>query len=184
MTDVRANVRDQFIAQLAANQRRLYQYIFTLVPRPQDADDVMQDTLVVLWEKIEQFDAIKSFYAWAKRVAYLQAQNHRRRNKRLPMILDEEAFELIAARIDVQAELLQARQDAMTRCAEKLAAADHLLFRLRYQPGATVKAVARQLGRSADSVRKSLGRIRRALWDCINAATAADDENSAREDEP
>ncbi len=45
-----------------------------------------------------------------------------------------------------------------------------------YAPGATVKDIARRLGRPANSVSKSLGRIRQALWDCVNEETAGGEE--------
>ena len=121
---------------------------------------------------------------WASRIAYLQAQNYRRQNKRLVTILDQAAFEQIAARIESHSDALLARQEAMTRCAERLGAADRLLLNLRYRPGATIKDVARQLGRSANSVCKSLGRIRRALWDCLRAETAAGGGNRAEKGQP
>jgi RNA polymerase sigma-70 factor (ECF subfamily) len=184
MHDAQSSKVNEFMAKLAAHQRRLYQYIFALLPRHHDADDVMQNTLVVLWEKFGEFDPATSFYAWARRIAYLQAQNYRRQSTRMAAVLDETAFEQIAARIESYSDVLQARQDAMTRCAEKLGAADRLLLNLRYRPGATVKDIARQLGRPANSVCKSLGRIRRALWDCISAEMAAGESKRAEEDEP
>ena len=175
--------RDEFIAQLAAHQRRLYQYIFTLLPREHDADNVMQDTLMVLWQKFEQFDAATNFFAWAKRVAYLQTQNYRRRNSRLITVLADNVFEEIASRIESHSDVLQARQDAIVRCAERLGPADHVLLNLRYLPGATIKSIARQLGRPANSVRTSLAQIRRALWECVRAEIVAVETYQAKEGE-
>jgi RNA polymerase sigma-70 factor, ECF subfamily len=184
MNNAQPSRLNEFMVALAAHQRWLYQYIFTLLPRHHDADDVMQNTLLVLWEKFDQFDPTTSFYAWASRIAYLQAQNYYRQNRRLVTVLDKAVFEQIAARIDSHSDLLQARQESMVRCAERLGPADRLLLNLRYAPGATVKNVARQLGRPANSVCKSLGRIRRALWDCIMAEMASTDENPAEKDKP
>ncbi len=178
MDNVQRGDRDHFISQLVAYQRQLYQYISTLLPRYHDANDVMQNTLMVMWEKFEQFDPATNFHAWAKRIAYLQAQNYRRRNNRLATVLDESVFEEIAARIESNRDVRQdSRLDAMARCAERLGPADRLLVRLRYEPGATIQEVARQLGRPAVSVRNSLARIRRALWECIRAETVAAEGN-------
>jgi RNA polymerase sigma-70 factor, ECF subfamily len=177
------NTVDRFMAELMAHQRRLYQYIFALLPRQQDAEDAMQNTLAVLWKKFDQFDPATSFYAWASRVAYLEVQNYRRRNNRLVTVLDEAVFEQIAAEVESRFDLLEARREAMQRCAEKLNAIDRHLIKLRYAAGATVKDVARRLGRPANSVCKSLGRIRQALWDCINREMAGADERDAMEDE-
>lgn len=174
MNDPLPNKVDRFMTSLMANQRRLYQYIHALLPRQQDAEDVMQSTLVVLWQKFDQFEQGSSFFAWASRAAYLEAQNHRRRNRRLTTILDEGVFEQIAAEIESQSELLEARREAMERCAEELNFADRELLELRYLPGASVKEIAQRLGRPANSVCKSLSRIRQALWDCINRELSAE----------
>ncbi len=162
---------DRFMTELMRHQRRMYQYIHALLPRQQDAEDVMQNTLLVLWQKFEQFHPATSFYAWASRVAYLEVQNYRRRNSRLVTILDDAVFEQIAVQIDGQSDLLEARREAMLRCADRLSPIDRELINMRYTPGATVKDIARRLGRPANSVCKSLGRIRQALWDCINQET-------------
>lgn len=169
---------DRFMTELMRHQRRLYQYIHALLPRQQDAEDAMQDVLIVLWKKFDQFDPATSFYAWASRVAYLEVRNYRRRNGRLVTILDEAVFEQIAADAERQFEVLETRRDAMKRCADRLNPSDRTLIDLRYAPGATVKGIAQQLGRPANSVCKSLGRIRQALWDCINAEMAAEEKRA------
>jgi RNA polymerase sigma-70 factor, ECF subfamily len=184
MNDPLPSTVDRFMAELMAHQRRLYQYIYALLPRRQDAEDAMQNTLAVLWKKFDQFDPGTSFYAWASRVAYLEVQNYRRRNNRLVTVLDEAVFEQIAAEVESQFDLLEARRDAMLRCAEKLNLLDRQLIKLRYAPGATVKDVARRLGRPANSVCKSLGRIRHALWDCINREMAGSEDGHGQEEGP
>ena len=82
--------------------------------------------------------------------------------------------------MELQSDLLEARREAMRRCAERLSATDRELLNLRYVPGAMVKDIARRLGRPANSVCKSLGRIRQALWDCINDEMAAEGSEKGR----
>ncbi len=137
----------------------------------------MQNTLLVLWKKFDQFDPATSFYAWASRVAYLEVRNYRRVSNRLVTILDEEVFEQITAEVETRQDLLESRREAMERCADKLNLLDRQLLNLRYEPGGTVKDIARRLGRPANSISKSLGRIRQALWDCINQEIAEKGED-------
>jgi RNA polymerase sigma-70 factor (ECF subfamily) len=170
---------DRFMTELMRHQRRLYQYVHALLPRQQDAEDAMQDALVVLWKKFDQFDPATNFYAWASRVAYLEVLNYRRRNSRLVTILDDAVFEQIVVEVERHSDLLEARREAMERCAERLNSTDRELLNPRYAPGATVKDVARLLGRPANSVCKSLGRIRQALWNCINEEVAAEGRREA-----
>jgi RNA polymerase sigma-70 factor (ECF subfamily) len=149
-----------------------------LLPRQQDTEDVMQNTLVVLWKKFDDFDPATSFYSWACRVAYFEAKNYRRQNGRLVTILDEGVFEQIVVDADDRYEVLESRRKMINGCVEKLHSRDRELIGLRYLPGATVKDIAQRLGRPANSVCKSLARIRQALWDCINDELALKDANS------
>ena len=172
MSDAQPGRVNEFMSKLATHQRRLYQYIRAAAAasrrRQRDAEHAGGAV-----GEFDQFDPASNFYAWASRIAYFQVLNYRRRNRRMVTVLDEAVFEQIAARIESQPDVLQARQEAMTRCAEKLGPADRLLLNLRYTPGATVTDIARQLGRPANSVCKSLGRIRRVLWDCVREELAA-----------
>lgn len=182
---------DRFMTELMQHQRRLYQYIHALLPRHQDAEDAMQNTLLVLWEKFDQFQDGTSFYAWASRIAYLTVQNYRRSRNRLVTIFDESVFEQIAAETCNNFGVLELRREMMKRCVEKLRPTDRELLDLRYAPDAAVKRIALQLGRPANSVCKSLGRIRQTLWKCINGELAARggegiiavDRNLPKEDE-
>jgi RNA polymerase sigma-70 factor, ECF subfamily len=183
---------DRFMTELMQHQRRLYQYVHALLPRHQDAEDAMQSTLLVLWQKFDQFQTGTNFYAWASRIAYLTVQNLRRSKSRLVTILDEKVFEQIVAEAHNQFDALEFRRELMRHCAQKLRQADRELLDLRYAPGGAVRSIARKLSRPANSVCKSLGRIRRALWDCVNEELAARGEagltavkrNFAEEDGP
>jgi RNA polymerase sigma-70 factor (ECF subfamily) len=173
---------ERFMAQLTAHYHRLYQYVRTLMPRQQDAEDVLQNTLAVMWKKFDDVEPIANFYGWAKRVAYFEVQSYRRQNKRMVTIFDEDVFQQIADRADSMGELLEARGELMDRCIERLNLADVQLLTLRYAAGATVKDVAQRLARPADSLRKSLKRIHQTLWDCINREMAAHDQARIEED--
>ena len=58
----------------------------------------------------------------------------------------------------------------LTDCYAQLSPRDRELIDLRYQPGATVRRLARQLGRGVDALYKSLARIHQTLFDCIRGA--------------
>ena len=56
MTPIADSDRDRrFTEQLECHHRRLYGYIFTLLRNHQDAQDVFQQTSLVLWEKFDEF---------------------------------------------------------------------------------------------------------------------------------
>src|SRR5580692_9914075 len=51
-------------------ERRIYAYIFTLLPRRADADDLLQETSLVMWDKFEAANPPNDFLAWGRRIAY------------------------------------------------------------------------------------------------------------------
>ena len=59
------------------------------------------------------------------------------------------------------------RREALTQCLQKLNPEDLELVQIRYAPGQSGKGAAESIGRPINSVYQSLGRIRRALMECI-----------------
>ncbi len=47
-----------FLSLLMANQRRINSYILSVVPNFSDADDIMQETISVMWRKFDRFEKI------------------------------------------------------------------------------------------------------------------------------
>ncbi len=62
----------QFERDINSVQSRLKSYLFASVGNSADADDVLQETNLVLWRKREDFQQGTSFWAWSHRVAFFQ----------------------------------------------------------------------------------------------------------------
>ncbi|HRS72819.1 MAG TPA: hypothetical protein P5175_13345, partial [Anaerohalosphaeraceae bacterium] len=45
----------EFVSLLTAQQTRIYAYILSLVPNFSDADDILQDTTKIMWERFDDF---------------------------------------------------------------------------------------------------------------------------------
>jgi RNA polymerase sigma-70 factor (ECF subfamily) len=155
-----------------ANQRSIYRYILTLVSSAQDAEDVLQDTASVLWTRLYDYRG-DGFLAWASQIAYYKVLEHRRRVGRAAVLLDDDVLEQLASVPQVKDAQLDVQRAALDRCLQRLVPADRLLLERRYSPAMTGKLLAAQLGRPTNSVYKSLGRIRRALVDCIRRTLSA-----------
>ena len=62
-----------------SNQKRIYAFILGMVPNYQDAEDLFQETILVMWSKFDQFQRGTSFASWGATVAKYQILNARRR---------------------------------------------------------------------------------------------------------
>jgi len=70
---------DRFITVLLANQSRVYRFLFTLVPRREDVEDLFQQTCLTLWQERAKFDPEKGeFASWACAIAQNHVRNFRR----------------------------------------------------------------------------------------------------------
>lgn len=166
---------ERFVRLLGRYQQRVYSFILTLVPHWADADEVLQETNIVLWRKFSEFQPDTDFVRWANQVAYFEVLKFRRRQQKDHLFFSDAFVEEVAAEVMEMSETLQLQRDRLAGCLQKLSDRDRTLIHLRYDEGSSVKRVAEQLGRSADSVYKSLGRVRRMLIDCIHREKMAEE---------
>jgi RNA polymerase sigma-70 factor (ECF subfamily) len=158
---------NQFVLQLVSHQFQLYSYILAAVPHSSDADDVMQETAIALWEMFDQYQPGTDFGAWARSVARYRVLKFRERKSRAPLLADEELLEKISLAAAVQDEQFEARRKALATCLRKLPNRDRELLSMTYDPRhRTLRQVAEALGRPANTVYKAVSRIHRVLSSC------------------
>ena len=158
----------EFIALLTGNQRKLYAFILSLVRRPADADDILQETNLVLWQKHADFDPDTNFDAWSFRVAHFQVLAHRKKQKRSKLHFDAELVELLASEAALEIEASHDRRHtALSGCLQKLSKEHRTIIARRYQPGASVNDMAAEQGKSPKALSEVLRRIRKNLMSCI-----------------
>lgn len=165
----------EFAALLGRHQTQLFSYIYSLVRDLDDADDLFQQTSLVLWDKFDQFDSEKSFIAWACGVARFEVLNFlRSRSRQRLYFSDELGMLLIDAhdQLDLDAEEADRRRDALSHCLEKLRDRDQQLLDACYGRQARIREVAECWGRSSQSIHNSLRRIRRSLYECVSRSLA------------
>lgn len=157
----------QLMRLITEHQRRIFGYIYTLVPDRQDAQDILQETSVVICQKFDQFRPGTDFAAWACQIAYWEVRRARQKFARSKVIFNQEVVDAIA---ETAAELLPemgARHEALAKCLQKLHPRDRELLLTRYEPGSGVEEAAQRSGRSLVAAYKALARLRKLLLDCV-----------------
>ena len=167
--------RDEELVQLIAKgQLRLHAFLWSLLGRSTDVDDVLQEVNVVLWRKRESLRPGSDFFAWAFEIARLQVLAHRGRKARRGELFDTALLAEIAATAESESAEYNRREAALQNCLQKLPPAQRELITRRYQPGITVNGLAAELGKSAKAVSESMRRIRESLRQCIERTLAAE----------
>jgi RNA polymerase sigma-70 factor (ECF subfamily) len=163
----------EFARLLSENQSRLYGYIHSLVPDLNHADDLFQQTALVLWDKFDAYDRERSFFSWACGVARFEAANYSRRLARQRKFFGHDLnLLLIAAHEELSESESSDRREALTRCVGKLRDDDRVLLTECYTDPAGIPGVAARRNRSPHSVYNSLRRIRVQLFQCITRTLA------------
>ena len=157
----------QFVELYTEHYPRIQYYLMALVPTFHDAIDVLQETSLVLWKKFDTFEPGTNFMAWACKIARLQALKHYQRSSRTPKLFESTVLDKLAKDAEDAATRPTVRLEILEACIERLSDTDRTLIQLRYEHGSSVKLLADDIGRTANSLSKSLGRIRRALFNCI-----------------
>ncbi|MEP6673047.1 MAG: sigma-70 family RNA polymerase sigma factor [Chthoniobacter sp.] len=157
----------QLMRLMTQHQRRIFGYIYTLVPDRHDAEDILQETSVVVCEKFEQFKPGTDFVAWACQIAYWEVRRARQKYARAKVVFDQEVVDAVAQTAAEMIPEVSARHEALGQCLQKLHARDRELVLTRYEPGSGVELAAQRSGRSLEAAYKALGRIRKLLHDCV-----------------
>lgn len=165
----------EFLRCFTANEAAIRSFVRRLVPLRADADDVMQDVAVVLWEKFEEFREGGDFRAWAFGVARFEVLAWLRDKGRDRLVLGQDVAELLADETRRDEPRLARQREALELCLDKLEPSQRDLLMAAYQPQARVQKVAAHSGRSVPGFYQWLYRMRRLLLDCTQRELAAEE---------
>jgi RNA polymerase sigma-70 factor, ECF subfamily len=157
----------QFLRLFLENERRIYAFIVSILPNLSDAEDVLQETSLILWQKFSQFEIGTDFVAWACRVAQLRVMKFYEKRGRSKLQFDAAALEAVANEAIGMAPLLEDRHHALAQCLEALNPRDRDLLQRRYADDASPQQIAGQVGRSIHAIYKALSRIHDGLMECV-----------------
>jgi RNA polymerase sigma-70 factor (ECF subfamily) len=161
-----------FLRSFTAHEPAIRAYVRCLVPLRSDADDVLQDVAVVLWEKFDTFRRGEDFRAWAFGVARFEVLGWLRDRGRSRLVLDDAVVEQIAAEAAAAEPHLERQRDALEKCLDRVPASERTLLIDAYRPESRIHDVAAGSGRSTAGFYQWLHRMRRSLLDCIRARLA------------
>ncbi len=163
----------QFFQLFMAHQNRVYAYVLIFVPHSPDADDIMQETAAVMWEKFDTFTIGTDFASWGKKIAYHKILDYRKKKGRSQVLFSDELVSLLAEETEAILDQTDPRLEALKHCLRRLSHRDRHLVRLHYEDGLAIKRVAEQANRSVQGLYKVMVRIHNRLRDCVNLRLAS-----------
>ena len=166
-----------FVDRVTGAQQGLFAYILTLVSNVDDANDVLQETNMVLWRKREEYRLEDAFWPWARTIAHYQILAHSKRKIRDRLRFGPQLLARLAEESVVyDRRAFDAEQTVLGECVEDLPPSRRELVELRYSSGLAVAEIAKKTNRSPAAVSDSLYRIRVQLSDCVRNKLGAGEE--------
>lgn len=167
MSSSETETRKRLLSLMTRHQRQIFGYIHALVPQRVDAEDILQETSLVICEKFDDFKEGTDFVAWACQIAWWNVRRARQKFARSKVVFDDDVLEAVSSTAVSMTAEIDARHEALEHCLKKLHPRDRDLLLTRYEPGGGVEAAAKRSGRSMDAAYKALARLRKLLHDCV-----------------
>ncbi len=158
---------EQFKLLLTENYRRIYAYIVTLVPHTPDADDIFQETSLLMFQRFSEFQPGSNFSAWAIKIASFKIMELRKKQRKSKMILNDESYEIISNLSVERMDTVDDRSKALDGCIKKLAKEDVYLINRRYGHSEKISDIAMGIDKPVKNLYYAFTRIHNTLRACI-----------------
>ena len=170
MTEARA-ARDELFADLVKeHQVSLRVFVRSLGVESGWVDDLAQDAFVVAYREMDSYDPDRDFGKWLRGIARNLVRNELRKQGRHRRILHESLSQhlLDLAENEKDRGVDVTQLSALRDCVEQLPGKSRELVRSRYFEGWDATILADKFEMKAATVRQTLLRIRRQLYQCVN----------------
>ncbi len=164
-------------------QADLRAYLSVMLRDWQAVDEIMPETVIVLWEKFAEYDQSRPFGAWARGCARFQVMAYYQKQKRSRLVMGEAATAALEqAMAEMEAETPESQAEAALReCMSKLNERPRKLLQLRYHEQLGLVDICEKMQMSLAAVKKSMLRTRNLLRDCCSGLIARATEGDAHE---
>lgn len=153
------------------NTDMLVTYLRAVVWNSAVVDDLFQETMLVAWRRLHEYDQTRPFGPWLRGIAARLVMDHARRAKRDLMVCDENVIEYLDRQVqhisqgsgDTWEEKIAALRD----CIAALPEVNKQAIQLRYLEGQATDRVAGLLNVTLEAIKKRLQRARAQLLACL-----------------
>jgi RNA polymerase sigma-70 factor, ECF subfamily len=165
-----AAAQQRFLSLFLRSEREVFRYVAALVPNVADAEDIVQQTALSLWEKFDAYDPNQPFTPWACRFALNKAKQWIERRQRWQALLEGGLADELARRREELRPELEIRLRHLEGCLNKLPDEQQAIVEGYYFRRDGIEKLAEHSGRTVVATYKTLQRIRQALHVCMENA--------------
>ncbi len=164
---VKAGEVNDFLSLYVANHKRLYGFIVSLVGNWSDAEDLLQETAGVLWDKFGDYQTGTDFAAWGMKIARYRIMAFHRKQKSSQVQFDGDLLELLTQESGDVLCHMDSRITALQGCLDKLGDREREFIRLHYDDEMTHQAMSKVTGKPLHTIYRMMSKIHDVLLKCI-----------------
>ena len=161
----------EFFELVHPHQGELFSYIYACVHNFHDTEDVYQQTLDVLWRKLDTFDREGEFGRWAIGIARFEVANFLKKKRRHRARFSDTTLEGLELASEETKSKSTGMLSLLEDCMQKLSGSIREVLKLFYS-GSSAAEIGKDRKQSVQGVYNTLCRGRRLLLECINRELA------------
>ncbi|PCJ57997.1 MAG: hypothetical protein COA79_14595 [Planctomycetota bacterium] len=147
-------------------------YAYAIVKDWAAAEDVVQDSYIVVIEKQAKFKEGTSLTQWVKRIVFLKCMERLRKNKKLTLVGDESLEALISRIIESKSSendmsIQEMKINALKDCMKKFKIEIIKVIHAFYWEKTSIREIANQMEISENTIRLRLLKYRKSLKTCV-----------------
>ena len=177
MTDA----KKAFEILMRENADMLLAFLRASVRDPHAVDDIFQETMIVAWRRLDDFDSDRSFAKWLRGIAGKLVLAHFRQSGQQSPSFDQATLEWMEyrfAKIDViRGDSLSERLALLHECIEALADENRATIEARYLKQRSLGQIETEMGVALQTIKKRLYRARLQLGSCLERKLLALEES-------
>ncbi len=158
--------------------QRIYSFVYTRMRNHADAEEVVQETFTAVYRSFESYRGTSSLLSWIYGIAKNTLNNSLRRarteGQRLEALRPEALRPASSFGDCTPEEHLNLRRytEAVSEQLESMSEWQCEIFVMRHLENMSIKEISRRTDRSSDSVRSSLYRVKRLLFETADLSPA------------
>jgi RNA polymerase sigma-70 factor (ECF subfamily) len=161
-----STVSIEYSQKLTSIQKSLYAFILSLFPNRTEAEDILQETNLILCKKASEYDPKGHFQAWAFKIARFQVMKHLTKKKRSKIHFSTDIVEEVAAE-EFDSQRVAVVHKALAICYGLLPKNMKEIANLRFKHDFSLKIISAKFNRPMGAISSTLYRIRHKLSDCV-----------------
>ena len=164
--------RDRVLKAALECRTELVAYARSLISNYAAADDVLQEAMLVVVKKYDQFQEGTSMLAWCRSIVRIEVLRLKQRSHRERTVAERLLDDAIDAAFDEFQSTkrhgeAESWREALRSCLERVPQRGQGVLRGRFADELSYQQIGEQLGMTIEAVRKALFRLKKQVRSCV-----------------